>query len=486
MTGVKTVDSSGETILADNISYLPFGPVEQLTYGNGLGLSRGYNLDYRIAQQDVGNIQSLSYGFDGNNNIENVTDLVDIDASRDFNYDALDRLDFESGNYGDKTYQYDAVGNRIERVSVFTGEVGVEQTLTQTLEYEAGSNRLVQRDSKAVVLDVNGNTLIAGNDENRTFDYDAQNRMAASYKQGQLQATYHYNALGQRVIKQRHKLNNNDEIINSRQIVYHYDLNGQMLGESVFNRTGVLLSHNHFIWLDNLPLARIKELYNSDGSLKSTDIFYLYTDHLNAPRIATDENQIIVWRWDSDAFGVGQIDRDPDGDGVKLNVRLRFPGQYYDGETGLYYNYFRDYDRTLGRYVQSDPIGLDGGINTFAYVGGNPVNYYDPEGLRGTGRGWPNPSNQNPLDGSGSKFGGPFGPLCGSGPSASWVPDGQFSEACKKHDACYGTCGMPKALCDLMFLAGTGSIAYFTAVTAFGQQPYNKAQENTCNEDCAK
>ena len=381
MTGVKTVDSSGETILADNISYLPFGPVEQLTYGNGLGLGRGYNLDYRIAQQDVGNIQSLSYGFDGNNNIENVTDLVDIDASRDFNYDALDRLDFESGNYGDKTYQYDAVGNRIERVSVFTGEVGVEQTLTQTLEYEAGSNRLVQRDSKAVVLDVNGNTLIAGNDENRTFDYDAQNRMAASYKQGQLQATYHYNALGQRVIKQRHKLNNNDEIINSRQIVYHYDLNGQMLGESVFNRTGVLLSHNHFIWLDNLPLARIKELYNSDGSLKSTDIFYLYTDHLNAPRIATDENQIIVWRWDSDAFGVGQIDRDPDGDGVKLNVRLRFPGQYYDGETGLYYNYFRDYDRTLGRYVQSDPIGLAGGINTFAYVGGNPSNWIDPYGL---------------------------------------------------------------------------------------------------------
>ncbi len=110
-------------------------------------------------------------------------------------------------------------------------------------------------------------------------------------------------------------------------------------------------------------------------------VYYIYADHLNTPRVITDGTNKVVWRWDSDPFGADAANEDPDGDGQKFRYNLRFPGQYYDRETGLHYNYFRDYDPSTGRYVQSDPIGLKGGINTYAYAGGDPVTSADLFGL---------------------------------------------------------------------------------------------------------
>ncbi len=110
-------------------------------------------------------------------------------------------------------------------------------------------------------------------------------------------------------------------------------------------------------------------------------VSYLHTDHLATPKIATNPTGTVVWRWESRAFGNYKIEKDPDGDGTNVNVRLRFPGQFKDGESGLYYNWNRYYDPAIGRYVTSDPIGLDGGPNSYLYVGANPLSSIDPTGL---------------------------------------------------------------------------------------------------------
>jgi RHS repeat-associated protein len=113
-----------------------------------------------------------------------------------------------------------------------------------------------------------------------------------------------------------------------------------------------------------------------------SDFVYVHADQLDTPRLATNASGTVVWRWDSDAFSLGAANQDPDGDTNLVNIRLRFPGQYLDEETGLHYNYFRDYDAVTGRYIQSDPIGLTGGVNTYGYGYDNPLRYVDPLGLR--------------------------------------------------------------------------------------------------------
>jgi RHS repeat-associated protein len=94
-----------------------------------------------------------------------------------------------------------------------------------------------------------------------------------------------------------------------------------------------------------------------------------------------DATGTTVWRWDqAEPFGANPADQDPDANSVAFDLPLRLPGQRYDTETGLYYNYFRDYDPSIGRYGESDPIGLAGGVNTYAYVSGSPLMYVDPSG----------------------------------------------------------------------------------------------------------
>jgi RHS repeat-associated protein len=110
-------------------------------------------------------------------------------------------------------------------------------------------------------------------------------------------------------------------------------------------------------------------------------VFYVYTDQINTPRVITSAvSNAMVWWWDlADPFGVDSPIENPSGAGA-FTYNPRMPGQLFDKETNYFYNYYRYYDPQIGRYVQSDPIGLDGGANTYVYSDGNPISNADPSG----------------------------------------------------------------------------------------------------------
>ena len=121
-------------------------------------------------------------------------------------------------------------------------------------------------------------------------------------------------------------------------------------------------------------------------AVRNLEVFFIRTDHLDTPRVITNQAGQAVWRWDqSDPFGGNVPDENPSGLGA-FTCNLRLPGQYFDKETNLHYNYYRDYDPATGRFPQSDPIGLLGGINTYVYTN-NPLGEIDPFGLMGNAPG---------------------------------------------------------------------------------------------------
>ena len=168
-----------------------------------------------------------------------------------------------------------------------------------------------------------------------------------------------------------------DNSSNARSAAYLYNPAGQLLSETTYNDLGTVQQTKHYIWLGTVPIAMLQPAANDTDDR----VIYLHPDHLDTPRKATNQNQQLVWQWQSDAFGQTAANDDPDSDGSITTINLRFPGQYYDVETGLHYNYFRDYDPGMGRYMQSDPIGTDGGLNTYWYVASSPLRNVDIYGL---------------------------------------------------------------------------------------------------------
>lgn len=197
--------------------------------------------------------------------------------------------------------------------------------------------------------------------------YSGRNRLVST--QGALAPTlYQYNAFGERVSKQ-----------SSTQTLFAYDEQGHLLGE--YDSAGNLIAET--IWLDDTPIATIRPDTESHNGLTAGNvkIFFIHPDHLDTPRTIVDASNQAIWQWHSDPFGTTPANEDIDNNGNNFVSNLRLPGQYFDIETNTHYNYFRDYEPETGRYVQSDPIGLDGGINTYVYVEADSLQNFDSDGL---------------------------------------------------------------------------------------------------------
>ncbi|HEK0821940.1 TPA: RHS repeat protein, partial [Pseudomonas aeruginosa] len=408
------VGDKAPSTLVGQIAYLPFGPLLRLTWGNGITLSREYDQDYQLLRQKVGPWQS-DYQHDANGNIQQ--HRHSLWGTLDYQYDPLDRLTEERGVQGGRSYAYDAVGNRTQRSD---NPASGGTASSQDYQYAPDSNRLTSIGAQAVTSDAAGN--LTQDRAARKLAYDAQGRLQSVSLDGQQVAEYRYNALGQRIIK----------LTPESVTTYLYGPDGQLLGEAEHDGSGRKLRAQYYLWLDSLPLATIDADYDAQGKVGNPTLLYLHGDHLDTPRLATDASGQIAWQWQSDAFGRGEALSQG-----STRVNLRFPGQYYDAESGLHYNYFRDYDPETGRYVESDPIGLDGGLNTYAYVGSNPVGLVDPNGLSPTA-----------TAGAGAGFvvGGPPGAVVGGliglglgvwGANAAW--DAYHDEASEGGSASAGT-----------------------------------------------
>jgi len=345
---LKNQDSTSDVI--SNINWQGFN-TGSYQHGNGVVTELTYDSAGRLTDKNFGGSNALQ------NQLDNQSQIVQQTWTRNnatetagFQYDVLGRLT-QDGSNANNQFGYDAVDNRLS-----------ETQPSKSYGYESNSNRLSSINGTSIQRDAVGNALTDGT---RQYKYNAMNRLSGlTNSQNNVQAGYTYNYLGQRVRKQLTGGMNEDTF-------FVYGLQGELLGE--YRADGQII--REYLYQAGNGFAELVAEVDSSGA-----VVYVHTDHLGSPRLATDLSQIVVWRWVSDAFGLAGVDEDPDGDTNITTIYHRFAGQYFDEEHGLHYNYHRYYDPQIGRYITSDPIGLQGGLNTYGYVLHNPLKYIDPDG----------------------------------------------------------------------------------------------------------
>jgi RHS repeat-associated protein len=189
-------------------------------------------------------------------------------------------------------------------------------------------------------------------------------------------ARYDYNAGGERIRTETYPSTGV-----TRVTLATYLPDGKLLGETVYNNNA-LAEQREYVWMDDTPVAMHATKLGAGETVTDSQTYYLHTDHRDTPYEATNSAGTLVWLFLDDLS--------PSGEGYVVNmnggpispINLRFPGQYFDSEAWLNYNYHRHYWPQLGRYTQPDPTGLEGGLNPYLYANGNPLAFTDPLGLQ--------------------------------------------------------------------------------------------------------
>ncbi len=190
------------------------------------------------------------------------------------------------------------------------------------------------------------------------------NRVRFDYKLSTATLDHHWKTLMGYLLKIEEEKSQNREVRHKEETINILLMDGLIFAQNVSSIDG-----------NTSTIRRKTESTPVNVAVKSDRIYYYHNSHLGTPEVMTDAEQNIVWQVSYSPFGSASVSVE------SVENNIRFPGQYYDAETGLHYNYFRYYDVEIGRYVTSDPIGLAGGINTYGYVGGSPLNFVDPLGL---------------------------------------------------------------------------------------------------------
>ena len=418
--------SGSPKTLATNVTYLPFGRIAGFTYGNELERTHGYDQDFRLStiatRSAEKGIQDLRYSIDAASDIRAITDGLFDGNSQTFDYDDNFRLTRGRGGYGVFEYSYDGLGDR---------QAATIGSVTQVYEYATDSHWLLSVTEAGVRRDfeysLNGNLIRddRGPGNRLTLSYGHRNRYRSLSNEAGEIASYRYNAMDERLVK----------TVGTTTTHFHYNEGHQLIAESGNDGS----AFRQYVWLGSMPLAQIegdgtvyhlhpdhlgtpRRMTDKTGEIVWTSESGPFGDNPSIPITASGFNargefQLTVggqttaeyvlqtttnlWNgpWTKVSTNTGSftvtaeqsvqqrfyrvsamgILAPPTGSVV---CNLRFPGQYYDAESGFSYNLHRDYNPTTGRYIQSDPIGLAGGINVYAYAGSSPIVNHDESGLK--------------------------------------------------------------------------------------------------------